>query len=708
MEQGRLKPFADLDFLLDSLETASGVDPRRLKFFKKLLGPRVIDAVFHLPTNLITRRYIDTIDQAQPDELISITATAVDYALSTRRGSPTKITCYDGKNHFDLIFFQGNGAYYKKLFPLTAKRRITGKLDKKSEKSGFYWQIAHPEITMPIAVDNKATLCVEPVYPLTAGITNKCVTRVISPLLRRLPLFPDWIDPVLKQQHHWPEWQDALRSIHTPKTQTEICTLTPARERLIYDELLAHQLSVNLLRVQQECLLPGQSMVGTGDLGAKIMATLPYTLTPSQDIVLKEIYQNMTQSTPMLRLLQGDVGSGKTLVALLAMARAVESGYQAAILAPTDILARQHGQTIIEIAEKFGLRTALLTGREKGKKRDVLLADLKDHKIDILIGTHAIIQDTVIFAKLGLAVVDEQHRFGVEQRLALTQKGENPDVLTMTATPIPRTLMLANYGDMDVSFLREKPAGRQPVTTKVMALTRLEEVIAGITTPLKSGTKIFWVCPLVEESEALDLAATEERYIHLTHIFGEKVGIVHGKMKAADKDTVMENFINGNIDLLVATTVIEVGVNVPAATVMVIEHAERFGLAQLHQLRGRIGRGENPATCLLLYGFPLSEIGRKRLEIMRQSNDGFLLAEEDLKLRGGGDILGTRQSGLPGFRMADFTSNPDKCQALLSLAHKDARLICRNDPNLQSPRGQALRLLLRLFNREDAIKYSRS
>lgn len=695
-------PYPD-SFLTAPLTSLPGVEGKRKALFERLLGKRVIDALFHLPSQILYRREVKTISEAKEHEYITLTATVIEHCPPARRGKPYRVLCSDGNTLFEVVFFKARVDYIKNFLPLHAQRVISGK----AERFLNQWKITHPD---HIGSMNTLSEWVgpEPIYPLTTGITKKCVTRVISHGFQKLSIhprkFPEWLDP---SQKDWPAWQESLHKTHFP-SNTLLNPSSPERMRLAYDEFLAHQLSLNLMRVHHQHRQPGQSLIGNGILRKKILDALPFQLTNSQYQALQEIDDDLQSPHQMLRLLQGDVGSGKTLVALLAMIQAIEAGYQTALLAPTDILARQHAATLQKFVQPAGLEITLLTGRETGSKRTEILERLASSQIPILIGTHAIFQESVRFAKLGLVVVDEQHRFGVDQRLALTQKGQNPDLLAMTATPIPRTLQLATYGDMDVSILKDKPAGRQPITTKVMPITRLDEIVDALGRALETNAKIYWVCPLVEESEVLDLAAAEERYIHLKHLFGDRVGLVHGQMKAQEKDAVMDQFINGSVDILIATTVIEVGVDVPAATIMVIEHAERFGLAQLHQLRGRIGRGELPATCLLLYAFPLSENGKKRLEIMRQTNDGFRIAEEDLKLRGGGELLGTRQSGFPKFRFADFDSNPDGYTELLAMANKDAREICRIDPFLQSPRGKALRLLLRLFSKDEAIKYSRS
>lgn len=690
--------------LFAPLETLPGVGDKRIKLFKRLLGDRAMDALFHLPSGILTFTPITDISQAKQGQNVIIKARIVSHAPSPRRGSPHKITCHDGLGFFEILYFHGQSGYIQNILPSQSYRIIVGKAERKNER----WQICHPEMVLPPEAEGRLPQR-DVVYPLTTGITSRCVARVIDGALVRITTTPEWIYPETRTENQWMTWSMAIRQIHDPRTPADLSpALNKARERLAYDELFAHQLALQIVRRHAVASQPGKAMAGTGGLIQKLLAKLPYEPTNAQKRCLQEIFEDMTKPHVMTRLIQGDVGSGKTLVAMIAMLKAVESGYQAAILAPTDILARQHGENMIALYAEIGVTADILTARETGKKRQKLLEDLAQGTIQILIGTHAIIEQTVQFQNLGLAVIDEQHRFGVEQRLKLTQKGNNPDILAMTATPIPRTLQLANYGDMEVSIIDEKPAGRQPIQTKVLPLDRLEDVVTRAARALESKAKIFWVCPLVEESEVLDVAAAEQRYFHLRSLFGERVGLVHGKMKAKDKDEVMDGFIQGGIDILVATTVIEVGVNVPAATIMIIEHAERFGLAQLHQLRGRIGRGSNTATCLLLYGNQLSQVGRQRLETMRETEDGFKIAEADLRLRGGGDILGTRQSGLPGFRLADFTEHPDRCKELLSMANRDAKKLCKEDPFLTGEIGTAARLLLKIFGKDDAIKYTRS
>jgi ATP-dependent DNA helicase RecG len=544
---------------------------------------------------------------------------------------------------------------------------------------------------------------VEPVYPLTAGLSLKVLGKTMRAALEVPEALPEWLDPALVDRENWVTWHEALLAVHAPESTNDLSVQTPPHRRLAYDELLANQLALAIVRAQMK-RLKGVPLKGDGSLRDKVLTALPFDLTNSQNFTLSEIDADLAADHRMLRLLQGDVGSGKTIVALMAMLSAIEAGGQAVIMAPTEILSRQHMVTISQMAEAAGIQPVLLTGRERGKKRDAILEKLKTGATRLAVGTHALFQDDVEYHDLRVAIIDEQHRFGVHQRLTLAAKGRAVDVLVMTATPIPRTMMLTAYGDMDVSRLTEKPAGRKPIQTVLISNDRLDEVVHAVGRAVKINARVYWVCPIIEESETSDMAAAELRYDHLKATFGERVGLVHGRLKGAEKDAVMSAFKDGEIDILVATTVIEVGVDVPEASVMVIEHAERFGLAQLHQLRGRIGRGSEKSTCLLMHIGHLGEIAKARLTTMRETDDGFVIAERDLELRGAGELLGTRQSGLPKFRLANISDHGD----LLQIARDDAEVILNIDPELQSTRGQALRHLLYLFERDAAVKNLRS
>jgi ATP-dependent DNA helicase RecG len=533
--------------------------------------------------------------------------------------------------------------------------------------------------------------------PLTEGLTNARLSQLGQVALERRPELAEWIDAPLLASRGWPAWREAVERAHaSPRDEA-------ARDRLAYDEIFASQVALMLIR---EGLRARKGRTIAGDARLTDALQLPFGLTGAQERVGREIAGDMAQDRPMLRMLQGDVGSGKTLVALRAMLTAVEAGTQAALLAPTEILARQHYATLQRMLGGLPVNLAILTGRDKGKVRESTLMGLADGSIDILVGTHAIFQQAVTYRDLSLVVVDEQHRFGVAQRLMLTAKGQRPPhLLVMTATPIPRTLLLANHGEMDVSRLDEMPPGRTPVDTRVVSVERLDEVVASLDRHLATGAQAYWVCPLVAESEGSDLAAAEERAALLRARLGEdRVGLVHGRMKGAEKDDVMARFQAGEIGVLVATTVIEVGVDVPAASLMIVEHAENFGLAQLHQLRGRVGRGAAKSVCLLLRSPNLSETARERLALMRETNDGFLIAEKDLELRGGGELLGLKQSGDADYRVA----TPEQLVRLLPVAHDDARLFVERDGGMEGVRGEAVRLCLYLFERDAAVPLLRS
>ena len=689
-----------LDPLFAPATSLPGVGPKVGKLLDTLLGKgdggaRVVDLLFHLPTGTIDRRRRAKIAEAPLDQIVTIEADVVEHrAAPPRSRAPYKVLVEDETGDVLLVFFLANPAWIQKSLPVGARRFISGKL----ELWDGHRQMVHPDRV--VDADGLATMpLVEPVYGLTEGLAPRALAKMIAGARARLPELPDWLADSRTKPPALPRFSEALEILHHPPDPEAIAPTAPARLRLAFDELLAHQLALALTRAHLR-RTAGRSSKGDGARSGAIRAGLPFALTAAQENAVAEIRADLTAPVRMLRLLQGDVGSGKTIVALLAMTEVVEAGRQAALMAPTEVLARQHFESLQKYSAPARLNLALLTGRDSSAERGRTLAALAEGTIDIVIGTHALFQESVAFRDLGLAVVDEQHRFGVHQRLALGAKGDGADILVMTATPIPRTLVLTYFGDMDVSTLREKPPGRQPIETRALPLERIGDVVARLQSAIAQGARAYWICPLVAGSEALDVAAVEERYAALKQIFGPQAGLVHGKMKGAERDTAMAAFAKGETKVLVATTVIEVGVDVPEASIIVVEHAERFGLAQLHQLRGRVGRGQAKSTCLLLYKAPLGEIAKSRIEIMRDTEDGFRIAEEDLRLRGGGDVLGTQQSGLPGFRLAQLDVHAD----LLKLARAEAQAIVATNPRLEGAQGKALLVLLHLFEREAAVK----
>lgn len=680
-----------LNSLFAETRTLDGVGPKLMKPLEKLGLTRLRDCVYHLPERFVTRRAIANLDEGAEGEQVIVALTPTEHRASRNPGrGPYRVMAQDEAGNICALTYFGRASYTaKKQLPVGEKRWVAGRLD----RYGDMLQIVHPDHIESENGGNLARLN-EPVYRLSEGLTQPRVAGMVSQALEKLPELPEWIEPGQFDAESWPNWSDALKLAHKGEN-------AGSRDRLAYDELLANSLALLLVKAEGR-RRKGQSLAGDGSLRAKLH--LPFELTGAQKRSIAEIEGDLQQEAPMLRLLQGDVGAGKTVVALAAMLAANEAGTQAAMLAPTEILARQHFETLRQMAAPTGVEVALLTGRAKGKERESILMGLLDGSIDILVGTHSIFQDTVGYKDLGLVVIDEQHRFGVQQRLALAAKGKRaPHTLAMTATPIPRSLTLAQYGEMDVSRLDELPPGREAIDTRVIAQDRIEDMAAGVERHLQTGQQAYWVCPMVRDSEIADIAAAEARYAALAERFGDAVVMVHGQLHPEIKDANMERFVRGEAKLLVATTVIEVGVDVPASTLMVIEQAERFGLAQLHQLRGRVGRGSEKSVCVLLRGNTLSETAQRRLALMRETQDGFRIAEEDLELRGGGELLGTKQSGEAAFRIADL----EQVQRLLPAAHADARLLIERDGGLTSERGEAARILLYLFERDWGVQLLR-
>ena len=692
-----------LDPLFAPARTLPGVGPRLAPLIARAVGAdgdeaSVRDLLFHLPATVIDRRRRPPLYELPPSGTVTVEGTVERLEKPSPGRSMWRVVLAEGNAAILLVYFHAQSDWLKKLFPIGARRIVSGDV----EWFDMRPQIPHPEYVLPPERAGELP-GIEPVYGLTAGLSPKVLRRTISAGLDRVPKLPEWLSADLLSARGWPPFREALQAAHRPERVEAAGPEGPAWQRLAFDELLASQLTLALVRGNGK-RGRGSAWRSEGQLPARIEATLPFALTASQQRALAEIRADLAGERRMLRLLQGDVGSGKTAVALLAMAEVVEAGGQAALMAPTELLARQHHGTIAPLARAAGIESVLLTGKDPAAQRADALDRIGRGAAGIVVGTHALFQSGVTFRRLGLAVVDEQHRFGVHQRLALSQKGEAPDVLVMTATPIPRTLVLSFFGDMEVSQLTEKPAGRQPIDTRALPSERLGEVVERVREAVRGGAKAYWVCPLVEESEKLDIVSAEERFAALKKTMGPSVGLIHGRMSPGEKDAAMEAFRSGGTSVLVSTTVIEVGVDVPDATIIVIEHAERFGLAQLHQLRGRVGRGAERSVCLLLYKPPLGETARQRIAVMRETEDGFRIAEEDLKLRGEGDVLGTRQSGMPGFRLA----RPEVHSELLAIARDEAKLALVRDPGFASSRAEALRLLLYLFGRDDAVRLMRA
>lgn len=681
--------------LFASTTSLQGIGDKSAKLLSQIGIETPRDLVFTLPQSGNDRRAVAAIKDAVLPGIVTLEVKILAHIPPRTKGRPYHVLVTDKVTEFRLVFFHARSAFLQAQLPVGQRRVISGKVELFDGQP----QMPHPDFIFPVEKAGDIPEF-EPVYPLTAGVSQKVMSKAVNAAVGRIPQLDEWIDPKQKAKAQWPDWNAAVQSAHAPQQSADLSAQSVARQRLAYDEFMAHQLTLGLAR-QSRRAKPGRSSLGTGLLQDKVLKNLPYSPTAAQTRAIGEIQGDMSSGSRMNRLLQGDVGSGKTLVAFVSLLAAIEAGGQGVLMAPTEILARQHLESLQPLAQDAGIALEILTGRDKGAERKGKLDALRSGTIQLLVGTHALFQDDVKFNDLRLAVVDEQHRFGVRQRLALGEKGQATDILVMTATPIPRSLALAQYGDMDVSVLDEKPPGRRPVTTVVMPETRLGSIVTRLRSAIADGRQAYWVCPLVEESELSDKTAAEDRFKNLRRDLGDDVvGLVHGQMPSAEKDAAMQRFVNGSTKVLVATTVIEVGVNVPNATIMVIERAEGFGLAQLHQLRGRVGRGSEASTCLLMYQEPLSETSRRRLNILRETEDGFRISEEDLAIRGAGNVIGTAQSGLPNFRIG----NLDSQSALMAVAQSDARMLLAEDPQLTSTRGTAARVLLWLMEQDKAFR----
>ncbi|MDQ2763946.1 MAG: ATP-dependent DNA helicase RecG [Pseudomonadota bacterium] len=674
--------------LFAPVTTLRGVGARVAPLLQRVAGPRVRDLLFVSPQSVI-RRYDAKASHAVEGLIQTFTITVESHRPPARANLPWKIRTFDDTGFITLVFFKAHGPHLERAHPIGSARVVSGKVEQ--DPYGTVWQIVHPDYLLPVARGSEIPT-VEPVYAATSGLPSRALRRLMLEALARAPNLAEWQDPSWLARQKWPSWRDALEALHHPSDDSAVSPGAPHRRRLAFDELLAHQLALSQ-RKRDRRHQPAP-MIGASQRADRARSALPFRLTGAQIRTLGEIRGDLASGLRMTRLIQGDVGAGKTVVAMLAMIDVAASGRQSVLMAPTEILARQHFETLAGPLAAQGFEAVLLTGRYKGDARAAKLGMIAHGQAAVIVGTHALFQGDVNYAELGLTVIDEQHRFGVAERSRLQAKGGAAHLLAMSATPIPRTLELTAFGDLDVSKLDEKPPGRAPIATRAAPLPRLGEVISRLKAAVVAGAQVFWICPLVVESELTDLAAAEARYANLKRLFGHKVGLIHGRLPPAKKDAVMADFAEGRLAVLVATTAVEVGVDVPAATIMVVEQAERFGLAQLHQLRGRVGRGKAGSSCVLLYDPQISELAARRLDILRRTDDGFAIAEMDLELRGGGDPLGLKQSGFPLYRLADPVAHRD----LIAAAADDARLIMARDPDLLSPRGAAVRVLQELFD----------
>ena len=692
---------SDLNAYFADVTTLSGVGDKVGEALTRAMGARIRDLVLIPPSGLIDRTNRPTIAEAREGDIATFEVTVGRHITPNSRNRPYRVRVFDETGDMTLTWFKAYPQSMERLMPEGSRRIISGKC----EVFNAELQMTHPDYVLaPEKAEELPEL--ETLYPLTAGLGQKMARKAINGALDKIlagPLLGNWLDPAFQTQQDWPDYRAALTLLHRPEHPVDINDDSPVRRRLAYDEIFAKQLAMALVRERNRGT-GGRALSAKGDYVEDVLKGAPFPPTGAQSKAFEEIKNDMASPNRMSRLLQGDVGAGKTFVAALACAYAAEAGVQVALMAPTEILARQHVETLRTFLAPAGLTVEGVTGRDKGKAREALATGMAEGYIDVIVGTHALFQDKASFKNLGLVIIDEQHRFGVKDRLRLTEKGDATDLLVMTATPIPRTLALTSYGDLDISILDEKPAGRVPIETAILPLARLDGVIEAVGRAVEKGNQVYWVCPLVEDSELIDLTSVEDRHRQFTAMFGNRVGLLHGRLTAQEKETISLQFKAGEFDILVATTVIEVGVDAPNATIIVIEHAERFGLAQLHQLRGRVGRSDKKSSCLLLYQGPLSVNGKARLEIMRQSEDGFLIAEKDWELRGSGDLLGVAQSGLPQYTLA----NLDRHKDLLETATQDARLLVQMDPGLTSPRGLAARTLLYLFEQDFGIAMMRA
>ena len=671
-------------YLLSDLTALKGVGVKTTNLLKKKKINNIFDLLWKLPKSYTDRSLSSKIKDLRIGEVQTITIIPKKYSFPRVRNLPNRVLCSDETGEIDCIFFNSFEGYVRKILPIGKEITVSGKIGYFRNK----YQLTNPKY---LSEDSSLIKQKHNTYSLTDGITEKIYNKIINQIIENLPLLNEWHSKNILQKFDNISWNDAIKDLHKPENVGSY--QKNFYQRLAFDEIFSTFLVNSEIRKKIKKIKKINKILDVKKQN-EIINKLKFSLTNDQLKTLKEINNDLCSSTKMFRLLQGDVGSGKTIVSLLSALNTVNSGFQVALMAPTEILARQHYTLAKEIFPK-NINIKLISGKSDYKSKKIILNELSKHKIDIIFGTHAIFQKKVNFKKLGLIIIDEQHKFGVNQRKRLSDKGgNNCDVLLMTATPIPRTLTMTMYGDMDLSIIREKPKSRKPIKTYSKLESKIDDVLKFIKKEIKLGHQIFWVCPLIEESKKIDHSSAVKKFEYLDKLFPNQVSLLHGKTDIEEKEIILNRFLKNEFKILVSTTIIEVGIDFPNANVIIIENANKFGLSQLHQLRGRVGRGNKESTCILMFKSNLSENAKKRIIILKGTNDGFIISEEDMKIRGFGDILGFKQSGIKNFKLADPIHNND----LFLLAEKEMRRIEKSNENISK-----FKPLIKLYDRADII-----
>ena len=671
-------------YLLSDLTALKGVGIKTTNLLKKKKINNIFDLLWKLPKSYTDRSLSSKIKDLRIGEVQTITIIPKKYSFPRVRNLPNRVLCSDETGEIDCIFFNSFEGYVRKILPIGKEITVSGKIGYFRNK----YQLTNPKY---LSEDSSLIKQKHNTYSLTDGITEKIYNKIINQIIENLPLLNEWHSKNILQKFDNISWNDAIKDLHKPENVGSY--QKNFYQRLAFDEIFSTFLVNSEIRKKIKKIKKINKILDVKKQN-EIINKLKFSLTNDQLKTLKEINNDLCSSTKMFRLLQGDVGSGKTIVSLLSAFNTVNSGFQVALMAPTEILARQH-YTLAKVIFPKNINIKLISGKSDYKNKKIILNELSKHKIDIIFGTHAIFQKKVNFKKLGLIIIDEQHKFGVNQRKRLSDKGgNNCDVLLMTATPIPRTLTMTMYGDMDLSIIREKPKSRKPIKTYSKLESKIDDVLKFIKKEIKLGHQIFWVCPLIEESKKIDHSSAVKKFEYLDKLFPNQVSLLHGKTDIEEKEIILNRFLKNEFKILVSTTIIEVGIDFPNANVIIIENANKFGLSQLHQLRGRVGRGDKESTCILMFKSNLSENAKKRINILKDTNDGFIISEEDMKIRGFGDILGFKQSGIKNFKLADPIHNND----LFLLAEKEMRRIEKSNENISK-----FKPLIKLYDRADII-----